>query len=269
MVCRRCSDVFLFELEGPGDIYEKGDYFLSEYEAQYGKSYIEDRKHISKMAGERLDIIERCIEKGSGGRSSVSEQETYGHSRRILDVGCALGFFMDVAKQRGWDATGVEVSGFAAKWARKQLGLPVINSSFLDAPLTPESFDVITFFFVAEHFKDVEKVIERAYAALKRGGLIACALPNGKGISSRIDRKRFVQVHPKDHYFDTCPRNLARFLRERGFRRCHVRVTGIHPERFFHKLGLRRNVKPLNTFYGALARVFNLGDTFEYYGIKT
>jgi len=268
MVCRKCGDTFLHELEGPGDIYEKGDYFLKEYEAQYGKSYIGDRKNISRMARKRLETIERCIKKRSGGRGSVSKQGSSMQPKRLLDIGCALGFFMDEARERGWEPTGVEVSGFAAKWAQKNLDLTVINSSFLDASLAPESFDVITFFFVAEHFKDVEKVIERAYTALKRGGLIACALPNGKGISSRIDRKQFVQVHPKDHYFDTCPRNLIRFLRTYGFRKCHVRVTGIHPERFFTKLGVRRSAALLNTLYGVIARVFRLGDTFEYYGSK-
>jgi SAM-dependent methyltransferase len=262
MVCRKCGDAFLYELEGPGDIYENGDYFLTEYEKQYGKSYIDDRGHISHMAEQRLNIIEHIIEKNRGKDTSS------GTSRRLLDVGCALGFFLDAAKRRGWDAAGVEVSGFASHWAKEQLGVRVINSSFLHAPIVAENHDVITFFFVAEHFKDVEKVIERAYAALKRGGLLVCALPNVKGISARIDLKRFVQVHPKDHYFDTCPRNLARFLKKHGFRRCRVRITGIHPERFFKKLGLRGNTALLNAVYGAVARLFRLGDTFEYYGIK-
>jgi hypothetical protein len=126
----------------------------------------------------------------------------------------------------------------------------------------------MTFFFVAEHFKDVEKVIERAHTVLIRGGVIAFALPNGRGISCRVDRKQYVQGHPRDHYFDTCPRNLRRFLRTYGFRTCRVRVTGIHPERFFSKLGVRRNIPLLNMLYTGIAPVLRLGDTFEYYGIK-
>ena len=268
MACRRCGDIFLHELEGPGDIYGKGDYFLSEYRAQYGKSYIDDRKNISRMAKERLDIIERYTKRGSGRGCSVHVQWHSVQSKMLLDVGCALGFFLDVARERGWEPTGVEVSGFAADWAQIHLGMSVINSSFLDTSFEPESFDVITFFFVVEHFKDVEKVIERAYTVLIRGGLIAFALPNGSGASSRIDRRQYVHGHPRDHYFDTCPRNFVRFLRTYGFRKCRVRVTGIHPERFFRKLGVRRNISLLNTLYTGIARVLRLGDTFEYYGIK-
>lgn len=268
MACRRCGDIFLHELEGPGDIYGKGDYFLSEYRAQYGKSYIDDRKNISRMAKERLDIIERYTKRGSGRGGSVHLQGHSVQSKMLLDVGCALGFFLDVARERGWEPTGVDVSGFAADWAQKHLGMSVINSSFLDTFFEPESFDVITFFFVVEHFKDVEKVIERAYTVLIRGGLIAFALPNGSGASSRIDRRQYVHGHPRDHYFDTCPRNFVRFLRTYGFRKCRVRVTGIHPERFFRKLGVRRNISLLDTLYTGIARVLRLGDTFEYYGIK-
>lgn len=170
MACRRCGDIFLHELEGPGDIYGKGDYFLSEYRAQYGKSYMDDRKNISRMAKERLDIIERYIMRGSGKGGSVPVQVRSVQSKMLLDVGCALGFFLDVARERGWEPTGVEVSGFAADWVQKHLGMSVINSSFLDTCFDPESYDVITFFFVAEHFKDVEKVIERAYTVLIGGG---------------------------------------------------------------------------------------------------
>jgi hypothetical protein len=47
-----------------------------------------------------------------------------------------------------------------------------------------------------------------------------------------------------------------------------VRVTGIHPERFFSKLGVRRNIPLLNMLYTGIAPVLRLGDTFEYYGIK-
>jgi 2-polyprenyl-3-methyl-5-hydroxy-6-metoxy-1,4-benzoquinol methylase len=266
MVCRKCRDVFLFELEGRDGMYESGDYFLSEYEAQYGKSYIEDREHISRIAETRLDIIERYAHAGPmGGESRFSG---HGHAKRVLDIGCALGFFLDVAESRGWQASGIEVSGFAANWARKHLNVTVINSSFSEAHIESESQDVITFFFVAEHFKDVEKVIERAYAALKRGGLIVCALPNVRGISARMDMKRYVQVHPRDHYFDTCPRNIARFLKQHGFSRCRVRVTGIHPERFFKNRTSGDRFTVSDWLYTAVARIFRLGDTFEYYGRK-
>ncbi len=268
MACSTCGDVFLYELEGPGDIYGDGDYFFSEYERQYGKSYVEDRENISRLGEARLDMIERCFTRRAVKGSGLSTRDHSAQSKKLLDVGCALGFFMDVSRQRGWMPTGVEISPFAARWVREHLGFSVVNASFLETEFQPESFDVITFFFVAEHFKDVEKVIERAYTALKWGGLITFALPNRGGISYRIDRARYVDEHPRDHYFDTSPRNLVRFLKQYGFRKLRVRTTGIHPERFFRKLGMGRNIRLLDAIYNGIARVMRLGDTFEYYGVK-
>src|SRR5688500_125991 len=41
---------------------------------------------------------------------------------RILDVGSALGTFLTIAASRGWTPQGVEISRFAAEFARQRRG---------------------------------------------------------------------------------------------------------------------------------------------------
>jgi SAM-dependent methyltransferase len=266
MACRVCGDLFQFELDPVSNRYSDREYFFSEYEGQYGRTYIEDRDRISAAGAGRLQVIEEVLAKrGGAGQGAVLEKGRAPRAPgRVLDVGCALGFFLDVARKRGWDTRGVEVSSYAAEWARQNLGLDVSEASFLETELAPESFDAVTLFFVAEHFKDVEKVIERAYTLLRRGGVLACALPNRGGISYRRNREVYLEGHPRDHFIDTCPRNLIRCLKGFGFEKRRIRVTGIHPERF-----LSRRIAPFDALYETLSRVLRLGDTFEYYGIKT
>jgi spore coat polysaccharide biosynthesis predicted glycosyltransferase SpsG/SAM-dependent methyltransferase len=261
MSCTTCRDLFLFELESLGNIYEQGHYFLSAYEKQYGRTYVQDRDHIRRIGSVRMDLIESCLRRAAL-RRTVFEK------RRILDVGCALGFFLEIARERGWETVGVEVSGYAASWAREHGGVEVLCGSFLRVSLEPESFDALTLFFVAEHFKDVDKVIDRAHTLLRRGGVLSCALPNRGGISYRTNRRSFVENHPRDHYFDTAPRNMIRYLKSKGFQKWRIRVTGVHPERFYRILGLERDLPLLRSLYAVCARLMRLGDTFEYYGIK-
>ncbi len=249
--CRKCGDLFLYDIsEGKPD-YED-NYFLKEYRAQYGKTYIEDRANIVRNGTRRMECIERLYAKRGG----------------LLDIGCALGFFVECALKRGWNARGVEVSLFAGTWGKQNLGVDIIHGSFLDAKIASDSYDAVTFFYVVEHFKNAEEVFEKAHRILKQGGIIAIALPNRAGISYRVNRKQYIQNHPKDHYFDTTPRNLTRVLKRFGFQKRKIYVSGIHPERFFSVLGLNAQKKVLRAVYTMCAKIFRLGDTFEYYGRK-
>jgi spore coat polysaccharide biosynthesis predicted glycosyltransferase SpsG/SAM-dependent methyltransferase len=250
--CRRCGDLFLFELRDKGGIYDNEDYFLEDYKQQYGCSYIEDRDTITSMGLERITVIEEiAVSRG-----------------RILDVGCAMGFFLDLARSRGWETQGIEISEFASRWARENLSLDVITGSFLNLELPPESYDAVTFFFVAEHLCDLEAMARKTYAILKKGGILCIALPNRGGISFRINKEEYIVHHPRDHYIDTTVRNLARFLKGFGFERRRVRITGIHPERFFKIFGIEKGGNCLDRIYSNLAKIFSLGDTFEVYAVK-
>src|SRR5438105_1315272 len=45
------------------------------------------------------------------------------HTRRpgrLLDVGCAAGFFVDEAGRAGWDASGIDVSATMVDWGRRE-----------------------------------------------------------------------------------------------------------------------------------------------------
>ncbi len=77
--------------------------------------------------------------------------ERYESPGRLLDVGCAAGFFLDEARRRGWQVQGVELSGEMAAYARAQLKLDVWQGSFDDAALEPGTFDVITMWDYLEH----------------------------------------------------------------------------------------------------------------------
>jgi len=258
--CTRCDDVFIFKLkeedsiygtQGFGTDYYGNDYFISDYKAQYGKTYKDDKTNIVNNCKKRIEIIERI--KGGNGK--------------ILDIGCAMGFFLEVAKNRGWEEYGVEISEYAGGWARKRLLLNVKTASFIDIELKENFFDAVTLFYVAEHFKDIEKVIKKVYSILKPKGVIAIAMPNCRGISFRFNRSSYISKHPIDHYIDTNPKNLKRFLKDYGFVKKKIVTTGIHPDRFFNKIGIGRT-RLLDMLYIHFAKLLRLGDTFEYYGIK-
>ena len=106
---------------------------------------------------------------------------------RLLDVGCAAGFFMAEAARRewGWRPSGCDVNGDVVAYARDVLRLDAVRTSFLDVPFAPGTFDVITMFSVLEHLPRPREVAERAYELLRPGGVIAIETWNRRSLTAR------------------------------------------------------------------------------------
>jgi SAM-dependent methyltransferase len=91
---------------------------------------------------------------------------------RILDIGCAFGFFLSTLGSR-WERFGIDASEYAITRARERVPdarFAVTTSSELvfSAP-----FDVITAFDVLEHIPAPGEVLERIAAALRpRAGFL-------------------------------------------------------------------------------------------------
>ena len=102
-----------------------------------------------------------------------------GNERKVLDVGCAAGFFIDEACKRGWDVTGLDVSSFATQYVQEQFGHTAYNTSLLDADgLENEDYSLITMWDVIEHVPNPNANIERASELLHSGGYIAMITPD-------------------------------------------------------------------------------------------
>ena len=162
---------------------------------------------------------------------------------RLLDVGCAVGVFMTLARDEGWEVSGVDISDFAAGYCREKLGLDAHAAGNLaEAGFEPESFDVITLWDVLEHFEDPLSQLREVNRLLKPGGVMLVDTPNqGSLIRSvahflyRISgglvdlpvRKLYHQFHL--YYFDTA--TLGRLLEEAGFQLVHLEGRPIPDEK--------------------------------------
>ena len=61
-----------------------------------------------------------------------------------VDIGCAIEFFLDMAKRHGCTVTGCDVSAYAVEYATGVLKLDVVCSDFRQVALPHPSFDVVT-----------------------------------------------------------------------------------------------------------------------------
>ena len=260
--CLDCGTLYLCRFSpGRERPYNKA-YFFEEYRAQYGKTYLEDWPNLTKLASSRLEIIEDLADYSLGRRRGLS----------VLDVGCAYGPFLAVARERGQEPCGLDAAEDAAAFVRRELGIPAIVGDFLDpsaAATLGGPFDVLSLWYVLEHFDDVDKALSTAASLLKIGGVLAFSTPSGEGASARFDRSGFFRRSPDDHFTIWEPSRTKSILRAYGFRVEHIRVTGHHPERIPLVRWLRRGRSPSPKGLGMLlSRLLGLGDTFEVYALR-
>jgi len=247
--CSRCGIVYLEDFSGYRASYG-GDYFFEEYRRQYGKTYLEDFDVLRNISAQRIAIIERMCRSDEG-------------KPRLLDVGCAYGPFLLEAKAAGFDTHGIDPAPEAAAYVTDTLRISAEATSFEE--YTPPGgerrcYDVITMWYVIEHFSDLDGILTMVSRMLPPGGVFAFSTPNLRGITALRDRNRFLESSPADHRSILSPRSVKKILKGYGLSLERIRITGHHPERF---------PSGPTVLYACISRVFGLGDTFEAYAVKT
>jgi SAM-dependent methyltransferase len=93
----------------------------------------------------------------------------------VLDVGCGMGRFADVATRWGAHVVGIDLSLAAEVAARNLAGrdATVFQADVFHLPFAPESFDFIYSIGVLHHTPDCERAFKSLPGLLKPGGRIA------------------------------------------------------------------------------------------------
>lgn len=139
-----------------------------------------------------------------------------GAGRRLLDVGAYCGYFVDVARQAGFAAEGIELSRWAVGHAQR-LGIPVRNESIEERATSGARYDVVTLWDVVEHLSDPRRELQACARLLRRGGRIHVSTLDARSLVARTLGSRWpwlMDMHLV--YFDRV--TLPALLEEVGFR---------------------------------------------------
>lgn len=161
--CEECNLVFVnpqIKADAVVDLYKDKSY--SEIIESLVASSNDYRKQ--RFGEERMDIVGRFV-------------PDQGSQRRLLDVGCATGFFLEAARERGWEVYGIEANPYAAEVALKK-GLQVQNTTIEAADYHTAFFDAVTIFEVIEHVRDPLSILVKTHELLRPGGMLFVYTPN-------------------------------------------------------------------------------------------
>ena len=239
MRCPSCGLLFRRDLPMQADLDEIYglDYFKGGAEAYL--DYVADEEVHRISARKRLDALEDVATRG-----------------RLLDVGAAAGFFVDEARARGWDASGIDVSEPMVDWGRRMLSAPLECTTLAATGLPGAALDLLTMWDYLEHSIDPAADLRRAHEILRPGGVLALSTGDAATLVARLSGSRWHLLTPRHHNFFFTAATLSQLLARSGFDVVSLDHRGSrYPLRYLvHKLRTLVPLRALDTLTGRLAR---------------
>lgn len=199
----------------------------------YGEHYYDAwglKKDHDAVAKIKKSTFERVV----GGAGKLKP------NARILDLGAATGFLMEVARDRGYEAYGLELSEFGANEIARKFGKDrVFRGQLEDATFegVPKGgFDAIFMCDYIEHVRDPKGVLKLVYEWLAPGGVVGMTTPRLDSISRKLMGMGW--THYKiEHLYYFSNAVMERLLTSIGYRayRGKALVKTMTPEYIAHQ----------------------------------
>ena len=134
---------------------------------------------------------------------------------RLLEIGCAYGFFLQEAAPF-YDIQGLEISQEAAAFCRHR-GLPVLTGAADEATFAQLGrFDVIVLLDVIEHLVDPVHTLGLCRRHLADGGVILLTTGDFSSLYARLAGRRWRLMTPPQHLWYFTPESLRRLAAPLG-----------------------------------------------------
>lgn len=186
MRCGVCGLVFHYPQRVIGkveDVYRR-EYYFSDDAAFGYEDYVAEKGNIQKTFSKRVELIKKFIPAG-----------------RLLDVGCALGYFLEVAHRAGYSVKGIDVSPWASQYAREHYRFEIITGTLEGCEVLPEGFfDIITLWDVIEQLPDPKQFIHKVSSLLREGGYMFLTMRDIDSVISRVLKTKWIHFRPREKF---------------------------------------------------------------------
>lgn len=144
---------------------------------------------------------------------------------QILDLGCATGFLLALAKQRGVVPFGIDLNPVAIESCRRTVpGASVHLGTLADEPFPGVSFDAVYMVDVLEHVRNPRAELSLIRRRLVPRGVVVISSPSIDSLSRKLMGWRWIQYR-EEHLTYFSREGLVRLLHDTGFETIDTRST--------------------------------------------
>lgn len=168
-------------------------------------SNLEDTKnHLAKVYSDHYffsggagypNYLEEAKELYNSGIRYAKLISKYSVPGRLLDVGCAAGFYLKAFEKSGWECAGIEPNNTIASYGRKEFNLNIITGD-LESFQSEEKFDLVNLIEVMGSFHDLSVAMQKVQDLVKKEGLVLVESWDHRSLTARLFGKNWHEYCP-------------------------------------------------------------------------
>lgn len=235
MRCNTCSLGFL-------DPIPTDEQISAMYQEEYYQSKDSNQVGYSNYKEDVDLIIKTVIRRYARMKDFLPKKQPL----KLLDVGCAYGYYLDIARLYGWDVLGVEINPAAVKDCEQVSKLSVIQKPLTKANFPDAHFDVVTAWDLVEHVQDPNQLFKEISRILKPGGSFALATPDVDSFPSKLMGNRWMGYKSKEHIYFFSKKTLTDYCERHGMKVMESYYVGKYISRDLF-------INRVNNYFGSFA----------------
>lgn len=182
---------------------------LSEfYKSENYISHTDSRKSLFEKVYQKLKLYNI--------RYKFSKLDHKENGKKLLDIGCGTGDFLQFAQKKGLKVFGIEPNQKAIEIAKNKIGRE--GEFFDELSDTDETFDSITLWHVLEHIPDLNQTLNEIKSKLKPEGELIIAVPNYKSFDAKFYQSFWAAYDVPRHLWHFSPEDFNRLMNHHGMK---------------------------------------------------
>lgn len=161
----------------------------------------------------------------------LDQFEVYRNTNRILDIGCGHGFFLEVAKERGWEVFGTELSEAAIADCESK-GIQMHKGKINNDSFDSDSFDIVVSIEMIEHINYPVDYVTQIQRILRKGGFCYITTPNFNSLLRYYLKEKYDVIEYPNHLCYYAKKTLGNLFSSSGLQPLSIKTTGFSLTRF-------------------------------------